>query len=272
MFFFTLKGRKINLFNGPDDPPAPPPATPPATPPAVPPSQPQPQPQSTYTQAQLNTMIANERRSLQEKLNATTKQLEELRDSQSTTEEQRIQLQSQIEELQSQFQTKEQQQTAAMQKLQKKYETDIASHTESTNRWRSRFENQLMTADFSRYAAAADAFDVDQIAAILRPLTKVVERQDGGKPTGEFTSEVSFTAKGQDGKPVQLKLSIEDAIKAMKEWPEKYGNLFKTKAKGGLGEDNAPTGQSKGNLELKPEMSMEDYLEFRKQQGLTESA
>lgn len=265
--------RKINVFRGPDDPAGAGGANPnPASANPAPAPAPAPTPRS-FSQEELNSLLARERKGIQDKLVATTQQLEQLRDAANTTQEQRDQLQQQIDDLQAQFQTKEQQASEAYKKLENKYKKETTEYQESANRWRSRFETQLVSADISRFAAAADAFDVEQISAILLPKTKVVEQLEDGKPTGNFTSLVDFVAKGSDGKPIAMKLSIEDAIKAMKDWPEKYGNLFKAKANGGLGGDTSSGGQQQVSLKpLDASLSMEDYIKMRKDLGVEEAA
>jgi hypothetical protein len=109
---------------------------------------------------------------------------------------------------------------------------------------------------------AIDAFDPDQIKAILRPKTKKVERLDEqNKPTGEYMAQVDWVTVDKEGKEVRLKLSVKDTIKSMKENPAKYGNLWKTKAQGGLG-DNTDPSMPPTNIDIE-NMSPEEYLKNR---------
>ncbi len=90
--------------------------------------------------------------------------------------------------------------------------------------------------------------------------TRLVEDLDAeGRSTGEFIPKVKFNDTDAEGKPITLDLTAKEAVKRMKELPERFGNLFKSNLSGGLGGS-----QSVGNKPLDGER-LKNMDEYRKQ-------
>lgn len=236
---------------------------------------------NTEQQNHINRLLAEERRKTQEQARTanqkTIQELETLKQNQNLTQQEKDSLQRQIEELQNQYRTKEEQQQTEYTKLQKKYNDDTKVLTTERDTWKNRFERRVITVDLRDAAKEHKAVDPEQIEALLGPKTTVVEELIDGKPTGNLVSRVRFTGRGQDGKPVQLDLSPSDAVKAMKEWPEKYGNLFESESRGGLGQNNSggAAQNAGGGIPDLERMSPQDYQKNRqkiREQMLTQSS
>lgn len=191
-------------------------------------------------------------------------QLEQLKTNQSLSEEEKNNLQTRIDELTSTFQTKEEQQKIEIDKLTKKHTTELTATSEDRDRYKGLFEQKVLSVEIFEAASEFKAFNPHQISAILLPLTKVAEGLDSdGKPNGEYHGTVNFTGKDKDGKPIQLKLSVKDAVKAMTEMPEQYGNLFKTDANSGLGSSTNGGSTNGGRLADIDSMSPQEYAKNR---------
>jgi hypothetical protein len=79
------------------------------------------------------------------------------------------------------------------------------------------------------------AVSVEQIAAILTPKTKLVEKlDDGGRPTGTFEPRVKFADTDKNDKPIVLDITVPEAVKRMREL-DRYANLFEETKKSGIG-------------------------------------
>lgn len=237
--------------------PPPPPVSPPPTPPAG--------GTKTFTQEDVNRAVADERRKVQTANQKTIDELTALRDSANVTAQQKEQLQQQIETLTAQFQTKEQQQQTELGKLQKKYDTDTEGLKKTSAEWQQRYELFAIDVAITNAAVEFEAFSPEQIKAVLAPMTKMKPKLDeGGKPTNEFEPRVKFMGRDKDQKEVELDLSPREAVKAMTEIPEKFGNLFKNKAIGGLGGNNTNTQQGgNGRLPDIGAMTPQEYLKRR---------
>lgn len=219
---------------------------------------------SEAQQAKVNKLLADERRKAQEANKQLVSELETRKQQQGLSEQEKQDLQKRIDDLTSTFTTKEEQAKTEIGKLQKKYDTDIKTKDEEAKAWRQRYENRLKTVDLRDAAHKAGAIRPEQVEKLLWDQTVVEEElDDAGKPTGEFVTKVNFVGKDKEGKPVKLKLSVPDAIKAMTEAPEEYGNLFESKAKGGVGQAPNQGGGTNGNIPNIENMTPQEWQTYR---------
>lgn len=224
------------------------------------PANPNPATPKTYTEQQfnelLNRKVAEDRRKTEERTKQLVQELNTLRESTNLTQQQKEDLQRRTEELESTYRTAEEQKKMEIGRLEEKFNTETTKLKKDRDTWETRHNDLLTSVDINRAAQKYGAFDPDQIEAILRPWTKVTETN------GVYTPKVKFPALDREGKPVVLDLTIAEAVKAMVEWPDKYGNLFKSTANKGLG--SGTNGSSNGNIRLDLEsMSPQQYKENR---------
>jgi len=245
---------------GAGDPPAgdPPAGDPPAgDPPAGDP------PVKTFTQDEVNAIMAKNRRNLQTKVTELEGQLSEAK-SGSLTAEEKITLQKRVKELSDSLKTKEElakQNEEAIKAENEKKISDLQNQLESLQ---NRYTGETIQRTITDAAVASDAFSPEQIVAILRPNTTLTDELDkDGNPTGNLVSRVKITGKDQDGKDTELDLKVNEAVEVMKKMPEKYGNLFKSNVKGGLGMNTQ--GDTGGGSVNPAKMTTEEYLKARKE-------
>lgn len=251
----NLLGLKVNtFFEGEGDPPTPTPPTPP----------------KTFTQDQVNQFltqrISEEHQKYQKSSQQTIDQLKALQAHASTTEEQKSQLQIQIDNLTTQFNTKEQQLAKQVKDWETKYNTDITGIKKEAESWREKFEGNVKNVAIVNAATQFKAYNPAQIESILSPITKVVEEPGpDGKPTGNLVPMVAWQSTDKEGKRIMLQLSVPDAVKAMTETPDLYGNLFRSDANGGLGgSTTGGRGASAAFTQAEVEsMSVDDYAKNR---------
>lgn len=222
-------------------------------------------PAKTMTQDQVNTILAEEKRKHQAKQKEMLQQLEQLQTSTRLSEEERTALNTQVEELRLQTTTSEERARTALERQKKEYDGKLTTATTERDEWRGRYTETAIGHEITNAAVTNEAFAPSQIAAILRPNTRLTEELDEtGKPTGRLIPKVKFDALDKDGKAITLDLTVTEAVKRMKETPDVYGNLFKSNAQGGLG-TQAPAGQGKGGkLDVK-NMPPGTYRKIRKE-------
>lgn len=219
----------------------------------------------TFTQEELNKALAEDRRKHKAQVDKHVSELEVLKKSKSLTDKEKEQLQSRIDELQNSMLTKEQLAAKEREKLEVQHKTKLQEVTQERDVWQNRFISSSINQAITHHAVSADAFDSEAMIAILGPNTKLVEDVDeDGKPINRFTAKVKFSDTDAEGKPITLDLTVEQAIKRMKEMP-KYGYLFKNTATAGLG-TNGSVG--KGGKVDPSKMSPEQYRKWRSEQGL----
>lgn len=189
----------------------------------------------TFTQDEVNKLLAEDKRKHQERVNKTVKDLETLKTSNNLTAKEKGDLQKRIEDLQSEVLTKEQLAAKEKEKLSKTYQKQIEEANRERDTWKNRFTHSTINQQLTSAAATNEAFDPEQIIALLRPSTDLIEEVGEDKnPTGNFMPKVKFDDQDETGKKVTLTLTPEEAVKRMKDIP-RFANLFKSTASGGLG-------------------------------------
>lgn len=219
-------------------------------------------------QSKVNAILAEEKRKYQEQQRKMAQELENLKNSASLTAKEKEDLQARLDELNNSLLTKEELAKQERDKQEKKYQTDLTKVTQEMSTWRDRYTNESIVRSITDAASANDAWSTEPIVALLRPNTKLVEeKDDDGKPTGNLIPRVKFQGEDKEGKQVTLDLTVPEAVKQMKDLPNRYGNLFKSAASGGLG--SAAGAASSGRLPDPRKMTMEEYMkDGRKNLGI----
>lgn len=218
-----------------------------------------------FTQDDVNRFLAEDRRKAQQKNQELVTQLTALKEGATLTQKERDELQARIEQLQNEHLTKEEQAQREFTKKLTAAETTLKTAQAEVDAWRSRYTDATIEREITDAAVQHDAFSPTQIVALLRQNTRLVEELDGGKPTGRFGAKVKFSDI-KDGQPITLELTVAEAVKRMTELPERFGNLFKNKATGGVGGGNSPGSDSSGKPPVNDPAA---YREWRKKHKLT---
>jgi hypothetical protein len=219
------------------------------------------------TQDQFNKALADEKRKWQGSQKELVAQLESLKQAQGLTQQQRDDLQHQIEALQATYTTKEEQAKQEREKLEKGWKKERDQLSNERDQWKNDYSKLYIDIDIRRAASKNNAFSEDQMVDYLGPRAKLApEVGEDGKTTGKYVPVISFQDTDKDGKSITLELSIADAIKRMKELPDRFGNFFKVEGPGGIGSISRPGAGSNGGG-FRPDMTPEEYREFRKKRG-----
>ena len=188
-----------------------------------------------FNQDDLNRFLAEDKRKGQEKQRQLALELVEMKKQKNLTDKQKGDLQAQIDDLQKQYMTTEEQARQDADRKQKEYSGKLETATTERDEWKAKHEQLAISTEIAHAAFEHEAVELEQVEAILRPKTKLVEKlDDEGQPTGQFEPKVTFNDIGKDEKPIVLELTVNEAVKRMRELP-KHGNLFRSPKKGGLG-------------------------------------
>ena len=195
---------------------------------------------TSFTQDEVNAIIAKERAADKKRNEQLVQQLESLKSTSKMTSDEKAALESRIEELKTQHMTKEELAARDRKKLEEELSGARDSAINEAKSWKSRYESSTIQRALVDEAVKGDAFSPHQIMELLSPRSKVVEAlDDKGKPVGNFIVQIAFDDVDKDKKPVTMQLTPAEAVKRMKELPERFGNLFKSGVRGGLGSGNA---------------------------------
>jgi len=231
-------------------------------PPVVPPTTPSDPPTDrTYTQAEFTALIEQERQRHTEQTKATIKSLEDAKRNASLTMKDKDDLTKRISELDATLHTKEELAKKEKERIETQFKTEKETLANERDEWKTRFVTTQINSSIISAANQEDAFNPDVFLALLGGKSELVQLTDSeGKGTGNFAVKVKLDDTDKDGVTKTLLLTPTEAIKTLKEKPEKYGNLFKSNVNGGLG-----GGPSAGNLttaDIK-NMTPEQYRKVR---------
>jgi hypothetical protein len=206
-----------------------------------------------FTQKQVNAFLAEERRKTEVHVKTQNKVLLEeketriaelLANSQLTTAE-KERLQADYTKVQEDLKSYRTEKETILRERKASEDALNARAKELEDRaksWESRYSDSTIKRELQEAAVKNNAWNADQLVALLRPNTKMVAVKDAaGQDTGEYTPVVEIDVT-RDGKTAKTQLSPAKAVEYMKSVPAQYGNLFKSGAAGGTGTNNLPAG------------------------------
>jgi hypothetical protein len=194
----------------------------------------------TFTQEDLNRILAKERRDHEGKMTSMSEELDALKSKANLTAEDRTSLESRLEEIKNRSATNEQKLQSEIKKLNKRYDTDIESARAEAAQWQQKFTQDRITTSLTQAAVVGDAFNPEQVVALLTPQTSLVNvLDDEGNPTGQFDVTIKQPGKNKQGEQVVFERTPDEVIKAMRE-DEGFFNLFKGSGVGGAGSISRP--------------------------------
>jgi len=222
---------------------------------------------ASFTQEQVNTMLAEDRRKNETKfkkqMKDTTAQLEAMK-TEGMSDDEREAHQTQIKTLKTQWQTKVQQEREETERVAGEAKTAQEALTGERDAWKSRFEESTISNQLTRASTdpSVKAANPDLITQILRPQTSMRPiTNDDGEQTGQFEAVVSFASKDKEGKLQTLEVTPAEAIAKMKEDTAQFGSLFASTQKGGVGTQTPGAPEGGGSIDV---TSQEAYREARK--------
>lgn len=219
-----------------------------------PPENQQPPPTKTFTQEELNAILAKEKRSFQEERQKLMSELTTFKDKSTMTDQEKQELEARIEELQKATMTKEEIAKREQEKMKQAHENNLKALSDEANTWKNRYTKSTIERNILDAAIANDAFAPSQLVELIGNKSKLVPVLDEqGKPTGEFITKVSFEDVDKDQKPVTLEMTVPETIKRMKELPNRFGNLFKSGVVPGAGGSNNGAAYKPGTTISDPE-------------------
>jgi len=191
--------------------------------------------EKTYSQTEVNNLLAVEKRKNQKKVQDQISQLEDLKKVKNVSSEETERLNSQIDTLNNELLSKDDLTKKEKEKESRKHTKELEVRDSEINTWKDRFTSSTIERSLVDASIEHDSFNPEQIVAILRPNTQLVAEEVDGEKTGNLIPRTKMTIKDDDGKDEEVIISPSDAVKNMIDM-EKYGNLFKSNVKSGLGQ------------------------------------
>lgn len=211
----------------------------------------------TFTQDQVNSILKKEKESWRKSTEKQLDELKTLRETLNLTQQQKEQMDTQIKEYESQLLSKEELAKREQTRLQEAAKKQLDGVATERDQWKKLYSDSFIDGGLSKAAKDAKAFNPEQIVMILQGRTRLAAATDeSGKATGQYKLEVAWNENGTD-----IFVPPAEAVKRMKEAPERFGNLFESDAKGGVGGVNNAGSGSKGVTPA----TLKDPASYRKQ-------
>jgi len=225
----------------------------------------------TFTQEDVNRIVAADRRKLEEALKKTEKQYQDLLASQSLTEQERKALQANLEMVQGQLRSKEEQLLIEKKQIEETYAGKLQEMEKKATHFETMYRDSTIERALQDAAVKHEAWSPSQVVSLLRGQTKMLEETDPktGKLTGKYKPVVEMQALNTATGEIETKAyTPEDAVKKMKDTPDTWGNLFKSGVVSGIGAGTATGGLMPGqsgrlSAEAINKLTHEQYLEIR---------
>ena len=218
----------------------------------------------TFTQEQLNTILAKEKRASQDQLQKALQEIDNTKKRSNLNEKERKELESRIEDLQNSMLSKEQLTEKEKEKESKKIAEQIKELTTDRDAWQTRYTRETINRAITDAAVEHEAHTPSQIVALLSANARLAEDIDAeGTPNGKLIPKIKFEDIDKENKPVTLDLTVSETLKRMTEMSQ-HANLFKNLATGGLGDTTQPGGGKVDETKLSPAA----YRERRKKKQL----
>lgn len=214
-----------------------------------------------FTQEEVNAILAKEKRRTREAQEQLLSQLEEEKKRAKSGSEEKTTLEKKIEELQKITMSAEERARQKEEKIKKTYDEQVSSLAQEKETWQRRHADVVISNSILQAASANKAVSPNQIMKMIRSDVKLVNKVDEeGKPIDAFEARMDFEDLDKNNKPITLNLTVEEAVKRMRELPQ-YGNLFEGGKTGGIGDTNA--GGSGRGLDL-AKVAQQDPAAYRK--------
>jgi len=219
-----------------------------------------------FSQEDVNTMIANTKREQSKKFEELESELALVQTTKNMSDEDRSKSKKAIDSLRKQLVTKEKLADEETSAKDKEYNAKVTGLTEEKDKWEKAFKNSKINGEIMGAAIANDAYNPEQVIAIIGQKTQIVENLDSeGKLTGEFKTVVTLNDKDKQGEPIEIEVPVDEAVKRLSEMPE-YANLFKVNGVPGFGKNTGKGG--KIDFAKLAVENPEEYVKLRKDNPL----
>ena len=208
----------------------------------------------TFTQEEVNSMLAGNKKTLQADLAKKTQALVDAQTNADLTQDEKDALAVRVNDLESLMMTDKELAARDKKKAATEYAASLEKETAASKKWKGLHDGMLVTNGITQAALVAGqkAINPSQLVALFAKDASVVDTD------GVFSVQLSVPTVGTDGVTTSLVLDPAAAIKEYASRPE-YANLFEDPSKEGLNKRRVPLKQ--GTLPT----SMADYKANREE-------
>jgi hypothetical protein len=210
----------------------------------------------TFTQEEVNTMMANHRKNLQAEHAKKVSELQEATKNLSLTQEERDNIAAKMHDLEATLLTQKELADREKARLLEESKTALATAEAQAKTWKIKHDDLLVTNALIQATSieGQKAVNPAQIVDLFK------SKVDIGEKDGVPVLSMKVNTKGADGQPKVLQLSLQDAMKEFAN-DSNYANLFVSNRQDGMG-------RQKTNFQQDPKSvptNLKDYKASRDQ-------
>jgi hypothetical protein len=213
----------------------------------------------TFTQADLNKILAEDKRKHQEKMRKLEANLASLSEDRSLSEQQRESLSTELEDLRKSLRTKDQQAEYERKQAAEQHTIDLQAATDRADKWEAMYRQSAVDRALMDAAGDADAYRPSQIVNLLKPHTELKEIDGSLQPMINYPDIDEKT-----GEDIVTLRTPADAVKRMKEQPAIHGNLFNSGVVSGVGSGSGGGAPKPGEVDV-ANLTQEQYRKIRRE-------
>lgn len=218
-----------------------------------------------FSQEDVDKIVTKRNKAVRGQLQKMEQNYQKLLEQQNLNDEQRAQLETDLENIQAQLRTKEQQLEYEKKKASEKHQMEIKQTAEQRDYYKSLYETSTIERAITDAAVKHDGYNPSQFVAFLREKSKMVEEIDTtGNKTGRLVPRIEWeVADEATGQRERVLKAPDEVVELMKDNVTEFGNMFRQNISRGVGETNMPAQDGKGRVNHK-KMTTEEYMRLRK--------
>lgn len=192
--------------------------------------------ENKFTQADIDKIVADRLGRQKQKFDEQLKTLQDEFSKSSASTAEKEQYVRKIKELEVKHLDTEEQYKTRISDLEKTFSQKENQLSRERDSIKDTFYNYRIQTELHTAAEIAEAFFPNQVITLMKDKTTIKDVLDEkGNRTGLQQVVVRVEKQKEDGSVYEIEASPMDAVKAMREQPQLYGNLFRSKSKDGIG-------------------------------------
>jgi hypothetical protein len=208
-------------------------------------------------QERVNKILAKEKREHQAKFEKLEASLSAIAEGKDLTEQEKMKLAKEAEDLRKQLRTKETQAEVDRKAAEARYKNELEATKAAAEKWEGMFKKSTVQRELLDAAVAGEAYEPSQIVDLLLPHTELKEGEDG-----RFKVQINFQdVDEKSGESIETLRTPAEAVNRMKEL-KRSKNLFTSGVVGGIGGDNV-AGKT-GDIDVS-QLTPEQYRKIRRE-------
>lgn len=198
---------------------------------------------ATFTQEQVNKFLAEDRRKRDSKVKSQADQFQKMDDrlqqmilAAETTKEQKSMLEADLEDLRASQRTEQEQRDHLALQSKERHENEVKTIQDAAVKWEGLYKTSMIQRALIDAATEHDAYNPQQIIDKLERHTEMKQDKDPeGRLLETYSPKTAVKVKDDDGNVLTAWKTPQEAVELLKTNLDADGNLFRSSVMVGIG-------------------------------------